>query len=384
MRDRKRILFISNLFPNPMSPNMASYNHQLIMALHNYHDIDVVAPIAWIKRFKYSIPLHRQDNGIDIYHPTYFYPPGCLRSLYGYFFQYSIRNSISTLVSKWKYDIVLAAWMFPDGYAATQIAKELNIPVFVKALGTDVNRLHPDKILTRLTLGVVENSNGISCVSQALKTRLEDLGAPSEKLSVQYNGIDKNIFHPLCREKVRQKLNINLDDTLVLYVGNLIKEKGLNELISAFKIVSDQKQSKWKLVIIGKGPLKKKIIRDIDQLILSSKVRLMGSLSLGEIAIWMNAATMLCLPSYSEGMPNVIMEALSCGTKIVASNVGGIPELCYGNKEFRMVSPRNIEQLAVALKEMAIQQPEVGETLFVVDTWDDNALKLEKVLFGEN
>ena len=382
MTHRKRILFISNLFPNPMAPNMAPYNYQQIRALHNFHDIDVIAPIPWIKRLKNTIPIHRQDKGIDVYHPTYFYSPGCLRSLYGYFLKLSIQSLFYTFISKMKYDLVFSSWIYPDGYATAKIADKLKLPFFVKVHGTDINRLCHGDPVTRLTLDVVNKAKGVICVSKALKSRLIDMGAPSGKLSVLYNGIDKEIFFPDCKEDVRKKLCIGPDEVLVVFVGNLKKEKGLEELIKSFKIASENDQLKWKLVIIGKGPYQHTIVRLADVLKLSLNVRFLGSLPLKEVALWMNAASVVCLPSYMEGVPNVVLEALACGTKVVATNIGGIPELDDGTGQIKLIPPKAIEPLALALKNM-VDSKYFVERSNSICSWKENACHLNQILFSE-
>ena len=381
MTRRKRILFISNLFPNPAAPNMAPYNLQQLRALQKFYDIDIIAPIPWLTRIKNTIPFHRMENGINIYHPTYFYTPGCLRSLYGKFFSSSVKSVITRSDFNNNFDLIYASWIYPDGWAAAKIAGALKVPIFVKVHGTDVNRLCPGGQITRLTLEVANKASGIICVSYALKSKLSELGAPVCKLQVLYNGVDKSIFHPKNRNEIRRQLGIRKEQMLVLFVGNLKREKGLAELIKAFKIVSDDKSREWHLVIIGKGSYEQEIVRQVETLNLTNKVRLLGSLPLKEIALWMNASSVLCLPSYMEGVPNVVLEALSCGTNIVATNVGGIPELDNGSGQLKLVPPKSVEPLAEALQVMALNEFD-GDSTQTVSSWQENAEQLSRIFFN--
>lgn len=377
---RKRVLFISNLFPNPSSPYMASFNFQQISALQEFCDLEVIAPISWVSRNQGSYKeLRREENGIVIHHPTYYYPPGCMRELYGWFYYFSIRKVAKAVLSNNTFDLVYSSWLYPDAWAAAKIAKRAQLPLFVKVHGTDVNRLSLMGTLTRKSLEVSTSALKVISVSQALRNRLIELGAPSGKIEVVYNGVNRAIFFPLPRSQVREQLGIAQEDHVVLFVGNLKKDKGLEELVLSFKdIISKSESGKWRLVIIGTGGFKRKIEELSGTLLLDGRVRLIGGLTLPDIALWMNAATVLCLPSYMEGIPNVVLEAFACGTNVVATAVGGIPELDKGDGRLILVPPQNVTSLVTALNASVIMERVENNVSFPF-SWRENAEQLNNI-----
>lgn len=378
----KRILFISNLYPNPLYPNMAAYNRQQISALREHCNVEVISPIPWPELLKQKLRQEsREEGGMVVHHPTYYYTPRILRAWYGEYFYYSIKSVATQLLNNQKFDAIYSSWLYPDSWAAAKLAKQYSLPLYVKVHGTDVNRLKPGSTITRKSLDVTSQAEKVICVSKALKDRLIELGAPEKKLEVLYNGVDQTIFRPTDRLDARKQLKIDSNEFLVLYVGNLKKEKGLEELVTAFKTLAGSVVAQTRLIIIGSGPYKASVEQLVFSLGLSNKVQLLGSQSLETIALWMNAASVLCLPSYMEGVPNVVLEALSCGTKVVATSVGGIPELDMGDRMLTLIPPRESTSLAEALLMISESTDVDCESTFIT-SWRENGQKLYSIICG--
>ena len=219
----------------------------------------------------------------------------------------------------------------------------------------------------------------IICVSNALKDRLDAIGFQRKNLIYLQNGIDKNIFYPRNKQEIRSAMSFAKDDKIILFVGNLKKEKGLLELVKAFSLLIEHfDQGKTHLFIVGGGSFcinLKKIVADLG---ISSNVNFMGQKSSAEIAMLMNACDILCLPSYSEGQPNVVIEALNCHTKVVSTNVGGIPELNTGKNNMILVEPRDHFELEKALSDMLrVKESTILWQSF--NDWNYNALSLYNV-----
>ncbi|MBV5283939.1 MAG: glycosyltransferase [Paludibacter sp.] len=377
--NRCRILFISNLFPNPLEPHRAAFSRHQISALSEFATVDVIAPIAWTTRGRDRIPKSRSDLGCEIFYPTYWYTPGTLRSLYGKFFYYSIRAIATHLLSSRTYDFIYSTWLFPDGFAAARLAYDYNIPCFQNVVGTDVNRLLPDSPLTRHSLQVINQSQKIVAVSKALKQHLVKLGVDPAKIEVVYNGVDRTIFRIMDKQAIRSKLSLGDNKKYILFVGNLKKEKGLRELASAFAQLSSNKENGHiSLVLIGSGPYEKEMRELLITGGVEQKVIFLGTRTQQEIAEWMNVCDVFCLPSYSEGQPNVVIEALACGARIVATNVGGIPELDRGQGGIRLVEPCSSDALAAALDEMLNAEIVTAECDFIC-SWQENAEQVFRI-----
>jgi len=362
---------------------MAAFNRQQINALSGYCDIEVIAPIPWIYLLKNKgCQQVREKNGVIDHHPTYFYTPRILREWYGHFFYISIKSLAMALLEEKQFDVIFTSWLYPDAWAAAKLARRYKLPLFVKVHGTDVNSLTGGSTITRRSLQVARQAEKVICVSNALKERLIQLGCPENKLEVLYNGIDSTIFYAQDKNKVRKQLQIDRDEFVVLYVGNLKMEKGLYELISAFKKITMTVNSQLRLVIIGEGVYRSKFEQLVTVMSLSGKVQFLGRLTHGKIALWMNAASVLCLPSYNEGVPNVILEALSCGAKVVATNVGGIPELDCGNGMLELVPPRSVDSLARAIVSTVEKATREAILPPFISSWEQNAQKLLSIFTG--
>jgi len=374
-----RILFISNLFPNSLQPHRASFSRLQISALSELAEVDVVAPVAWTTPRRREIPSTGRLQGCDVFHPTYWYTPGILRNMYGLFYLGSIRKSVMRLVNSHRYDVIYASWLYPDGWAAARLAREFNIPLVLNVLGTDANRLSSGTAVTEKSLWAIRQSNKTIAVSQALKNHLVGLGANPEKIEVVYNGVDKVTFRPMDRMEMRHQLGAAKNVRLVLFVGNLLESKGLRELAHAFGELAHKKANgDIELIIIGSGSFEQKMRSLLATFGVEKRVRFLGVLPQPEIAKWMNACDVFCLPSYAEGQPNVLIEALACGARIVSTTVGGIPELDLGRGNMRLVEPRSVPLLASALEASLL----IGSTPvegYSVSSWQENALQLRRI-----
>lgn len=372
-----RVLFISNLYPNPLFPTMASYNCQQIKALSGLCGVDVISPVPWTALLRQKLDaVSRDDAGIPVHHPVYYYTPRMLRCMYGTFFYHSIRTVARRLLRKNSYDLIYSSWLYPDSWAAAKLAAAFNLPLFVKVHGSDVNLLQSGSSVARQSMDVVRQAERVICVSNALKDRLVELGAPIGKLEVLYNGVDRSVFYPMDRLAIRQELNILPDEFVVLFVGNLKKEKGLDELIAAFGSFSaSNPRRRSRLVVIGSGSHGANARQMAIEKGIADKVIFWGSASLDVIAKWMNAASVLCLPSYMEGVPNVVLEAMACGTHVIATNVGGIPELDRVPGSLTLIEPQSETSLEEALAGVIINQDMTLSSGFI-SSWNENAIAL--------
>jgi glycosyltransferase involved in cell wall biosynthesis len=248
-------------------------------------------------------------------------------------------------------DVILNYWIYPEGYAAAVAGRKLGIPVILGAIGSDLNRI-PDPITKLKTKRALQRASFVITVSEHLRKQAVALGTPAEKVRSILNGCDTSVFHPASRAASRRELGIAADTKLLLYVGRLDLAKGLKELIEALAALRDPEAE---LVLVGEGPAQPQLEACASMLQVSSQVRFAGVCGSREVAQWMAAANVFCLPSYAEGCPNVIVEALSCGRPTVATRVGGIPELIEDECGI-LVPPRDAQALAGALKEVLARE----------------------------
>ncbi len=186
---------------------------------------------------------------------------------------------------------------------------------------------------------------------------------PSEKLEVIYNGIDPAGLNFLPREQARQALfqelpHLKVPENTQLYgcIANFYKTKGLSFLVQAFHSLSAKDKANLRLVIIGQGPKKGKILSLIDEFSLGDKVFLLKHRP--EARLLLKAFDCCILPSLKEGFPWVILEAAAAQVPLIATNVGAVPEIMENKKHGLLVEPGNAKALAEALSWMAANKKE--------------------------
>jgi teichuronic acid biosynthesis glycosyltransferase TuaC len=362
--DKKRIIIITNLYPNSEEPLRGVFVESMAKELKELCDLTVISPLPWfpkgdfLKRFgkwhKYSLVNNsREKDGIKIYYPKFIAIPK-MGIVHSFFMFIAIFSLVNKLHKQKPIDLINAHWIFPDGVAANWVAQFLKIPIVLSAHGCDIN--HYPKLFMRKTpiVRALAKANGISVVSSAQKTVVEKMGIVSAKIQVVRNGVDFKLFKLRDKIACRKKYGLEPDMKMILFVGQIIEVKGIEFLIEAFSSIAPI-NPEYKLFLIGQGHLRQKYEEVILARGLSHSLLFKGEISREEIPYWFGASDALCLPSIREGCPTVILEALACGKPIVASKVGGIPEL-INDKNGILVEARDPKALAAALT-LALNRP---------------------------
>ena len=354
-QEKTKILIITNLFPDSQEPNRGIFNYHIAKELQEWCNVTVIAPVSWfpktrlLKRFvswhrRAQLPEQENIHGIEVYHSRYVVIPKLLGFLHGISLYISIKNLVKSLHEKKKFDLINAHWIYPDGVASVQVARKLNLPIMLTAHGCDIN-LYSNFFLRRIQIrDALQKSNSISVVSPALKQKIIDLGVSENKVQVIPNGVDLDQFAPIDQTSCRKQLGLTLNNKIILFVGALEPVKGLEYLLEAMVQIRSLYQNLI-VAIVGDGPLYKVLVQMTEKLNLNNNVLFFGAKKHDEVPIWMNACDLFCLPSIREGWPCVIMEALACGKPVVASKVGGIPNI-LNEKNGYLVKPQDVEQLA--------------------------------------
>ena len=243
-------------------------------------------------------------------------------------------------------DIVFSYVLYPDGYAALRVAQALSVPVVVMGVGADVHRI-ADRFSDMHTRTVLREADFLIGISDDLRKRMIERGASPEKTRAIVSGCDLSVFHPMDRHAARQKLGIPAGAEAAVYIGRMDVRKGLRELVEAAVSLHGARPN-LHVYIIGKGPDKPLIDAAIGTANAAAYIHALPECSFDDVAVWMTAADLVTLPSYMEGCPNVVLEALACGRPVVATDVGGIPEI-MSNECGRLVPPRDARALSIGL-----------------------------------
>lgn len=384
-----KILVITNLFPNNQDPTRGMYNKQQIIELSKLCELKVIAPLPWAPPLKfntkwynhYKIAPKETIGGFEVIHTRYFMIPKFGRSLYGFFFFLSLFRKVKEIYESFKFDLIYSPWAYPDGFGSFLIAQKIGVPIIIGILGSDLNLFTRYALRRKMISYALKGSNRVIAVSRCLKQKAIELGVPSEKIEVITNGVDKNLFKQMDKMYCRKSLGLESDKKIILFIGHLVPVKGVDCLIDAFSCIS-KKCENSSLVIVGDGALKHEMLRKINTLGLKDRIKLISSTPHDKIPLWINSCDVLCLPSLNEGCPNVVLEALACGRPVVATNVGGIPDIIDTPDLGILVPPKNPEKLAAALETALNKHWDLKRANEKISSysWSMNAEKLLEII----
>lgn len=354
-----RILAITNLYPNPLQPHRGTFNRQQFRALAESHAVRVIAPIAWTdersarKAGCDSLPKNRrvECDGLVVDHPRYWFTPRVLRGCYGRFFRHSVQRTFERALSEFRPDLILSAWAYPDGWAAVELGRQAGLPVVVKVHGSDILTLAHVPGRGKPTARAMRHADGVVAVSRDLADKVVRMGADPARVTVVYDGIDSTRFHPGSKAEARQRIGIGGgDEPVILFVGNLVPVKGIDVLIDACARLVRGGDG-VRCFIVGQGPLRQTLEQQAARLGIADNINFVGPVLHANLPDWFRAADVFVLPSHSEGVPCVLLEAAGCRTPYVASRVGGIPEIADWNRG-ETVAPGDAGSLAEAISRM--------------------------------
>jgi len=241
-------------------------------------------------------------------------------------------------------DLIHGHYAYPMGLAVIEVARRLGIPSVITLHGSDVNTQATESALSsRRFQRTVSGADRVLCVSRALCERTRQLtGISASYLPI---GIDLRRFpSPMGRLEARAALDLPPDRPIVLYMGFLDPSKGVRVALEA---LAQPSLAGVLGLFVGAGPLHSAIATQANCLCREGVPNPL-------VAHYLAAADMLILPSYAEGLPTVLVEAGACGTPIIATAVGGIPEL-LGDDRGRMIAPGSSEALKEAILETLAQ-----------------------------
>ena len=346
-------------------------------------DVKVIAPVPWFpftQKFfgTYAtwakVPKKEIRHGIEVYHPRYFILPKIGMNAAPSALAHCVKKSVRELTSTgWDFDFVDAHYFFPDGIAAATLATDIDKPLVITARGTDINLISKFDRPRKKIAHAAKQSSEIITVSDGLKAQLIELGVPDRKITTLRNGVDLETFRPLDRDLVRRELNIK--GPAIASVGHLIARKGHDVVIDALRAIPDAT-----LLIAGTGEDRQSLEKQVHACGLSERVRFLGAIAHEDLSIIYNAADVLALASSREGWPNVLLEAMACGTPCVATFAAGgevIRDLCAG----KIADKRDAKSFAKAINELlASSIDRVATRRYAEDhSWDDTADGMEAI-----
>ncbi len=341
-----RVLTFTSLYPNKIEPGLGIF----VKARMDHFDLientehKVIAPVQYLpllglipgSRFHSNnqVPSQEIQGNIPVYHPRYMTIPGT-----------NLINVASAMMkaadimlpdiypNDETFDLVDGHYLYPDGVAAYRLAKKHGKPLILTARGSDVNFWMEQKQPKRSILQAIDYARQVICVSHALKDRLIEHGVSEEKLTVIMNGVDRSLFN--AKDKGAGKY--------LLSVGNLVPLKGHEYILKALVKLTQER-----LTIIGSGELENSLKNLAYRLNISDRVSFLSNVPHRDLPAYYGQAKCTILMSSMEGMPNVVLESLACGTPVIATNVGGLPEVITKDNGI-LLTEQSAEALTVGL-----------------------------------
>lgn len=386
-----KILTITSLYPNESNPRLGIFIHNRLKELQKRnpdYKIHVIAPLPWfpfISKFRKTpidfrkVSSQRNADGITIYHPRYFSIPfiGVLTNPF-----FMLLCLLSTFFENKKLftdsKLIDCHYLYPDAVAVGWLSRIIKKPYCVTARGSDVTILFRKWYLYPLIKDCLSGCVSCITVSKSLAKDIEKLTKGLVIPIVCQNGVDFSKFHIINEEKRKEIKDIHgfTNKHLILSVGNLVELKGHDLII---KSITDLDEIE--LLIIGEGNLKNKLVELTLSLGLQNRVHFLSNQNQENLNQFYNIADIFVLASRSEGMPNVILESLACGTRVIATNVGGVSEIIRDKTSGVLLDTRSIECLRNAIQNEILNSYErnsVRESIIDFD-WKNTIDKIKNI-----
>jgi teichuronic acid biosynthesis glycosyltransferase TuaC len=357
-----RILIVSHLYPSAADETSGTFVHQQVRALRDRgHDVRVIAPIPWappgVPRYAghRSVPRCTRVDDVPVLHPRMIALPGArLGSGIVHTTLRAIAGHVRRTYRDWPFDLVHAHMLVPDGWAASSAGHAVGVPVVGTAHGSADVLATPNRSAAwrRTVIESITELDQIIAVSHAVADGVINLARPRHGVRVIPNGADPARFAGIDRTAARAALGLPADRGLALFVGHLTDLKGISDLVEAIAANAAQSPSAPYLAIVGDGPLRETLESRVTELGLGDSVRFAGKVAHDDVGAWMGACDVLVLPSHSEGLPTVVCEAMVAGRAVVATRVGGTPELVEPGVTGQLVPPSDIAALSDALHDV--------------------------------
>ena len=350
-----KVAVVTQYFPTSVQPWAGHSAYQTLKRLAGACEVKVFYPEASYpallrpKTGGNALDAAWQPAGVAVEYLPYLALPLVSRPLNGW----NIYRRLLPRVRAWQPDVILNYVVYPDGYAAVRIGEALRVPVVLTAIGSDLNRI-PDRLVRHFTIAALRRAAFTTTVSGDLLRTAQRLGADPARSSAILNGCDTAVFHPRDKGAARCALQLDPAAKILLYAGRLDVRKGLRELLEAVAALR-ARQPNLQCYLLGDGPDRALLEQLIAKHTAQDTIRFVPAAPTSTVAQWMAACDVFTLPSYKEGCPNVVLEALASGRPVVATHVGGIPEL-MDEKSGRLVPAQDAVALERALDQTLGEQ----------------------------
>jgi glycosyltransferase involved in cell wall biosynthesis len=380
-----RVLTLATLFPNGLKPTLGLFVERQTRALAGRDgvEVEVVAPVglpAWPLSLHphyaplRALPARETWHGLAVHRPRYRVWPlvGAARTARA--MADALLPVLREIRARFPFDVIDAEFFWPDGPAAMHLASALGLPFSVKARGSDIHIWGEKPPIAAQIVAAGRAAGGLLAVSAALKADMAALGLPGEAIRVHHGGVDLGRFRPADRAAAKAALGVA--GPLLVAAGALIRGKGQHLAIEALADIAGAT-----LILVGDGPERARLEALARTRGVAARVRFLGVRPHAELPGLLAAADVTVLPTVSEGLANVWIESLACGTPVVTSDVGGAREAIDRPEAGRLV-PRDAAAIAAAISDLLAAPPAQAEVRKAAErfSWARNGAELAQHL----
>ncbi len=387
-----QVLSISTLFPNPARPAFGNFVRSQMIAASTQDEVDLtmVSPVGippWPLSLREpyrslsKLPATSDFPGIPVHYPQFRTIPRIGGDSNPDRIVEAVLPLARALHEERPFDIVDASFFFPDGPAVARIAAELGLPFTVKSRGADIHFWGKRPAALAQIVETAQEASLMLAVTEALKADMVALGMPKDRIVVHYTGLDREAFKPVERGAARAlvsalpSLGVWSEGHLLVTPGALIARKGQALVIEALKDLPE-----CHLALAGTGEDEASLRSLAASLGLNDRVQFLGHVNHDLLPQLFSAADAVVLPSASEGLANVWVEALACGTPIVVPDIGGAREVVKSPAAGRLVE-RNAGAIAYAVRDILADPPKQESVAQTVEgfSWDRNGAAIADI-----
>ena len=395
---RPRVLVISSLYPSERDPVYGIFIHRAVQALKSRGvDMRVVSPVPWSPRVlsfnpawgKWADIVKSTDfEGVKIHRPAHLeIPVSIFRSLRGTSMSARLYPYLKKIKKKFDFNIIHSHNVTPDGFAGSVLGKLFHVRTVCSIRGSDINSYpHSSRILHWMTRYALKNTDAIVANNEIILQKAESIAKQKLSTSCIYNGVDRRLFNTNLKKKdVRLKHGLPVSGILVVFVGNCLKSKGFAELTEAFKLIGKRSKN-IQLLVVGDGPMLPVARAMFEKEGLGGQVIYTGRVPQHEAAEYLLASDIFVLPSHNEGMPNAMLEAMTCGLPCVVTPVGGVSEIVEHEKNALIIPVGDVAKLVDAIESLVCNEDkrkkmgfEARKNMTKTFSWENCALEHGKL-----
>ena len=365
--------------PTSSRPQQGIFVYRRLEAIAQHLSVRAIRPTPWFPLLcKGPIEPAPRDVSFPIESRRMPYLPGVAKWLDGWWMERCIASWVQEQLAASRPTLLDAHFAYPEGVAVHRVAKRLGLPFIITLRGVEEEWLQFPRIRKQM-LEALRSASGVIAVSESLCSVAAAAGIVPSRIHVIGNGCDSMDFHPGCKSKARRQLGIQEDRTVLVSVANVKPVKGHDVIVEALRLRQMQYPDDFEWICIGaeeQPDFVRRIRRQIKDAGLSTRVRFVGPRSPSEVAKYLRSADLFLLASHREGSCNAILEAMACGTPVVATAVGEAPSLARRFRGIRLVPRDDPTELGDAIRatlDGQITMPDSEGRPMPIRSWADVA-----------